>query len=70
MKGLSIAVRALVVLCFVPSLFAQYATVSANLGDITGNNSLQSFLHFELYNCGYNFPVVSNSSLIPVRTLI
>jgi len=41
---------------FVPSLFAQYATVSANLGDITGNNAPQSFLRFELYNCGYNFP--------------
>ena len=29
----------------------------------------QAFLHFELYNCGPNFPTVSNSSLIPVKTV-
>ena len=29
----------------------------------------QAFLHFELYNCGANFPTVSNSSLIPVKTV-
>jgi len=28
----------------------------------------KAFLHFELYNCGYNFPTVSNTSMIPVRT--
>jgi hypothetical protein len=30
--------------------------------------SPQAFLHFELYNCGYNFPTVSNKPLTPVRT--
>ena len=47
---------------------AQYATISANLSDFSGNASPLSFIRFQLWNCGYNYPTVTNSALIPVRT--
>jgi hypothetical protein len=50
------------------SAFAQYASIQAQLTDGSGNTSAQGFLHFELYNCGYNFPTVNGSAITPVRT--
>jgi hypothetical protein len=37
---------------------AQYIPVHAKLTDGTGNVSKTAFLHFELQNCGSNFPIV------------
>jgi hypothetical protein len=49
--------------------FAQHATVTAILADGSGNTSPQAFIHCEPYNCGYNFPTVSNSAITAVRTV-
>ena len=52
------------------SLFAsaQYATINAQLTDGTGTYAPSSFIHFDLQNCGENFPFVTSGSLTPVRT--
>jgi hypothetical protein len=42
--------------------------INATLSDLGGSTSAQAFVHFELFNCGYNYPVVSNASFVPVRT--
>lgn len=47
---------------------AQTATVKAKLTDGTGSVYRQGFLHFELQNCGSNFPVVAGNSLTVVKT--
>jgi hypothetical protein len=55
----------LVTLLALPA-FSQ-VTVNATLTDGSGNTSPQGYLHFELYNCGYNYPVVRNSVMTPTR---
>jgi hypothetical protein len=43
---------------------AQYIPVYAKLTDGTGNVSKTAYLHFELQNCGSNFPIVPGNSQV------
>jgi hypothetical protein len=47
---------------------AQYIPVYAKLTDGTGNVSKTAYLHFELQNCGSNFPIVPGNSQVVVQT--
>jgi hypothetical protein len=47
---------------------AQYIPVYAKLTDGTGNVSKTAYLHFELQNCGSNFPIVPGNSRVIVQT--
>jgi hypothetical protein len=47
---------------------AQYIPFYAKLTDGTGNVSKTAFLHFELQNCGSNFPIVPGNSQVVVQT--
>jgi hypothetical protein len=46
---------------------AQYIPVYAKLTDGTGNVSKTAYLHFELQNCGSNFPIVPGNSQVVVQ---
>jgi hypothetical protein len=47
---------------------AEYIPVYAKLTDGTGNVSKTAYLHFELQNCGANFPTVPGNSQVVVQT--
>jgi hypothetical protein len=66
-RSLFLAVLLLAFALAIPAI-AQYANVSANLTDITGSSSGSAYLHFDLRNCGANFPVVKNAGFLPART--
>jgi len=51
-----------------PQLPALYIPVYAKLTDGTGNVSKTTYLHFELQNCGSNFPIVPGNSQVVVQT--
>jgi hypothetical protein len=46
----------------------QYIPVYAKLTDGAGNVSKTAYLHFELQNCGSNFPIVPGNSQVVVQT--
>src|ERR1017187_6506595 len=59
---------AIALLCSASIAWAQYVPVHAQLSDGTGNLSTTAYLHFELQNCGKNWPTVSSNPLVIVNT--
>jgi hypothetical protein len=56
--------RLSILLLFSAVACAQYIPVYAKLTDGTGNVSKTAYLHFELQNCGSNFPIVPGNSQV------